>query len=259
MNEQQQMIKDALERLLTDLCTADVVNAAEAGEWPEELWQALTETGLTLAGISEQTGGTGGDVTDSLLVIREAARFAAPVPLAEHFLAARLLESTAMTVSQPVMTVAIGEFEFNSDGRLTGQADHVAFARWADEIILVAVRKSRPFVCRVDSNAPAIIRPRKAAPISNKRLSESSGASAKLPSGKFRSTLIASTGSPARFVPRVISMSEVLTRQTNGRLFLTATRMISSAHRPKATWSACPVKRPSELNSNSPIATVITG
>ena len=122
MNEQQQMIKDALERLLTDLCTADVVNAAEAGEWPEELWQTLTETGLTLAGISEQTGGTGGDVTDSLLVIREAARFAAPVPLAEHFLAARLLESSGMTVSQPVMTVAIGEFEFNSNGGLTGQA-----------------------------------------------------------------------------------------------------------------------------------------
>ena len=152
MNEQQQMIKDALERILTDLCTADVVNAAEAGEWPEELWQALTETGLTLAGISEQTGGTGGDVTDSLLVIREAARFAAPVPLAEHFLAARLLESSGMTVSQPVMTVAIGEFEFNSNGGLTGQADHVAFARWADEIILVAVRKSRPFVCRVNTS-----------------------------------------------------------------------------------------------------------
>ena len=152
MNEQQQMIRDTLERLLTDLCTADVVDAAEAGEWPEELWQALTETGLTLAGISEQTGGTGGDVTDSLLVIREAARFAAPVPLAEHFLAARLLESSAMTVSQPVMTVAIGEFEFNSKGRLTGQADHVAFARWADEIILVAVRKSRPFVCRVNTS-----------------------------------------------------------------------------------------------------------
>lgn len=151
MNNEQSMLKDALERLLTDMCTADVVDAAEAGHWPADLWQSLTEMGFTLAGISEQAGGTGGDIADSLLVIREAARFAAPLPLAEHFLAARLLEESSQTVTRSVMTVASGNFSLDDQGRLRGHADHVAFARWAEEIVLVATRDDQQFVCRVEA------------------------------------------------------------------------------------------------------------
>ncbi len=150
MNEQQRLIRDVIHRILKDLCTAEVVDAAESGEWPGKLWLALTESGLTLAGIPEQAGGAGGEITDSLLVIREAARFAAPVPLAEHFLAASLLQESGLIVTQPVMTVAIGEFELKPGRRLIGQSDHVAFARWADEIILLAVKNGREFVCRVN-------------------------------------------------------------------------------------------------------------
>ena len=150
MNEQQQLIRDVIQRILKDHCTAQVVDAAESGEWPSNFWLALANSGLTLAGISEQAGGAGGEIADSLLVIREAARFAAPVPLAEHFLAASLLEESGLIVTQPIMTVAIGDFELKSEGRLMGQSDQVAFARWADELILVAVRNGREFVCRVN-------------------------------------------------------------------------------------------------------------
>jgi len=150
MNEQQKMIRDALQRILKDFCSTETVEAAELGEWPVNLWRALSESGLTLAGISEQAGGTGGEVSDSLLVISEAAHFAAPVPLAEHFLAALLLEGSGLTVSKTVMTVAIGEFEFSPINRLTGKADHVSFGRWADEIVLLAVRDEQHFVCRVN-------------------------------------------------------------------------------------------------------------
>ena len=158
MNEQQQLIRDVIQRILNDRCRAQVVDAAESGEWPSNLWLALTESGLTLAGISEEAGGAGGEIADSLLVIREAARFAAPVPLAEHFLAASLLEESGLIVTQPIMTVAIGDFELKSDRRLIGQSDQVAFARWADEVILVAVRNGREFVCRV-SVAEIVVEP----------------------------------------------------------------------------------------------------
>lgn len=151
MNEQQLLILDSLERLLGDLCTPEVVDQAENGVWPEQLWQALTETGLTLAGISEEAGGSGGDLADSLLVIREAARFAAPVPLAEHFMAARLLEQAGLSAAQSPMTVATGEFSIDG-GKLVGRADDVAFAQWANEIILVASGADGEFVCRINAS-----------------------------------------------------------------------------------------------------------
>ena len=61
MSEQQQLIKETLARLLTDHCESSVVDAAENGEWAASLWQNLNDTGLTLAGISDSLGGSGGD------------------------------------------------------------------------------------------------------------------------------------------------------------------------------------------------------
>lgn len=88
MNEQQ-LITDTIRRILQDQCAKVTVDAAEAGVWPAGLWQTLEDNGLTLAGISEASGGTGGELAASLLMIREAASVGAPLPLAETFIAAR--------------------------------------------------------------------------------------------------------------------------------------------------------------------------
>ena len=149
MNEQQQLIKDTLDRLLTDLCTKDVVDAAEAGQWPEALWNALTETGLTVAGIPESAAGSGGDIEDSLLVIREAARHAAPLPLAEHFIAASLLAEAGASVPAEPMTIAQGDLQLGSDNQVTGELVNVAFARWCTEVIAIADRDGSPVLCRI--------------------------------------------------------------------------------------------------------------
>lgn len=149
MNEQQQMIQETLQRLFTDLCTPQVVDAAEQGQWPETLWHTLSENGLTLAGIPEAQGGSGGDAADSLLVIREAARFGAPLPLAEHFLAATLLSAAGAQAAEGPMTIALGDFTLLEGQRLKGTADSVAFARWCDEIILVANTEEGKRLCRV--------------------------------------------------------------------------------------------------------------
>lgn len=149
MNEQQQLIKDTLDRLLTDLCTKEVVDAAEAGTWAAGLWGALTETGLTLAGIPEENGGSGGDQADSLLVIREAARFGAPVPLAEHFIAATLLAETGAMAATLPMTIAEGSFSLDAAGRLVGEAASVPFASWCNEMVLVADSDEGHRLCRV--------------------------------------------------------------------------------------------------------------
>lgn len=150
MNEQQRLIEDTLHRLLTDLCTPDVIENSEFGEFASELWQALTETGLTSASIAVDAGGSGGDADDSLLVIRAAAGHAAPVPLAEHFIAALLLADHGASVGSDAMTVASGDFKLDGANRLTGTAAGVAFARWCKQAVLVAASASGPMLCRVD-------------------------------------------------------------------------------------------------------------
>ncbi len=149
MNEQQQLIRDTLGRLMTDLCTPEVVDKSESGTFAKELWQTLTETGLTAAGLPVEVGGSGGDLEDSLLVIREAARFSAPVPLAEHLIAGLLLSEQGQSIDVGPVTIATGEFVINDDSVLSGSATDVAFARWSTQIVLVAQATDGLKLCAV--------------------------------------------------------------------------------------------------------------
>ena len=160
MNEQQLLIRNTLERLLGDLCTPEVVNAAEQGEWPRELWAALVETGLALAGIPEAVGGAGGEPEDSLLVIREAAKFAAPLPLAEHFMAAHLLGEAGGSVSEWPMTIARGDFELGDDLTLVGRADNVAFLHWCGSLVIPARSVSGMKLCTLAVSDASVTRRR---------------------------------------------------------------------------------------------------
>ena len=150
MNEEQQLILETTNRILTDLCTTEVINNSEAGSFAGELWRTLSETGLTLAGIPESLGGSGGQIQDSLMVIREAAKFGAPLPLAETFIAAHLLQSVGEPAAgNAPLTVAAGDFEIDSHFMLTGCADNVAFSRWCKDVVFIARKNSGPVLCRV--------------------------------------------------------------------------------------------------------------
>ena len=149
MNEQQLLISETLNKLLTDLCTPEVVDSSESGTFAANLWQVLTETGLTAAGIGVEAGGAGGDLEDSLLVIREAAKFAAPVPLAEHFIAGLLLSEQGQSIDSGPVTIASGKFSITDDLSLTGTANDVAFARWCTQVVLVAQGSDGLKLCRL--------------------------------------------------------------------------------------------------------------
>src|SRR5204862_1448640 len=77
------IIVDTATRIFGDLCEPQTVNAAEEGRWPEELWNALEESGLTLTWVPDDLGGAGAEIGDGVAVLRGAGRCAAPVPLAE--------------------------------------------------------------------------------------------------------------------------------------------------------------------------------
>ncbi len=47
MNELTTILGDVVTRLFTDLVTKDLLESAETGAWPDALWQAVEENGLT--------------------------------------------------------------------------------------------------------------------------------------------------------------------------------------------------------------------
>ena len=53
------LLADTVTRLFTDLVTKDAIESAEKGVWPEKLWRALEEGGLTLPLVAESAGGAG--------------------------------------------------------------------------------------------------------------------------------------------------------------------------------------------------------
>ncbi len=153
MKEETRLIIETTNRILSDFCTPGIVDATESGEFATELWQTLSENGLILAGLPEHLGGAGGEMGDSLTVIRCAARFAAPIPIAETFIAASLANYVGATsFAGGVVTVANGEFELSANNTLTGKADAVAFGRWAERIYIPARQQGANVLCVVDRN-----------------------------------------------------------------------------------------------------------
>jgi acyl-CoA dehydrogenase len=149
MNEEQQLILDTTRKILSDLCTPEVIDAAEKGNFPTELWTTLEETGLTLAGFPESMGGSGGSIGDSLMIIREAAKFGAPIPIAEMFIAARLTQLAGGNAVTGPATIATGDFTIERDALLVARAENVAFARWCDVILFVADKGDTQVLCTV--------------------------------------------------------------------------------------------------------------
>lgn len=84
-------LAEAAERLFTQRCGADLVNAAEAGTWPQALWQAVEDLAPTGLLVPEDRGGAGGDWSDACALLECAGEFNVPLPIAESVLAGRLL------------------------------------------------------------------------------------------------------------------------------------------------------------------------
>jgi acyl-CoA dehydrogenase len=154
------IIVDTATRIFADLCEPQTVNAAEEGRWPEELWNALEESGLTLTWVPDNLGGAGADMIDGFAVLRVAGRFAAPVPLAETLMAGWLLAQAAISAPPGPMTIAPvhedGNITLEANGKLRGRARHIPFARTAKHIAVLAKRDGAPVVALVAAEGLAI-------------------------------------------------------------------------------------------------------
>jgi alkylation response protein AidB-like acyl-CoA dehydrogenase len=141
MRDETRMLLESMSRLFEDHCTKAVIDAAETGTFPAALWQAVSETGVPLAGVA----GSEVEWSDIYAVLRVAGRYAAPIPLAETMLAAWIASSAGFTVSEQPMTVGPvrggDKLTLERDGngwRLFGRASRLPWGKQAERVVLLA-------------------------------------------------------------------------------------------------------------------------
>lgn len=120
--------------------------------WNPELWEALEGAGLTLVGLGEASGGSGGSAAEAAVILKAAGRHAASIPLAETMLAAWMVESVGGHIPKTPLAVATG-FTIETSGRyrlITGTALAVPWARVARRLALLADDGDESFVVVVD-------------------------------------------------------------------------------------------------------------
>ena len=151
------LLVETLTRMLEEHCTPEVVERAERGEWPKALWDTLEAAGLPLAWVSETQGGAGASLADGFGIVRVAARYAAPVPLAETLLAGWTLSKSGMDALPGPLCAAPtrsdGAPELNSTGRLSGVLRGVPFASHAKALVLVARRDDSAVMAMLELDA----------------------------------------------------------------------------------------------------------
>lgn len=157
-DDETAMIRDTAERLFTDHCDREVLAAAAAGQWPAALWDAVEASGLTLALVSEGSGGAALPVRAALSLIDVAAEYAAPIPLAETMIAAWLLDRAGIAVPSGPLTFAavIGQAQREGSAwHITGVAARVPWGARAG-VVALADGAEGPRLALLDPRALAI-------------------------------------------------------------------------------------------------------
>lgn len=153
MSETSNIVAETAARIFADLADPQTVNKAKDDAWQSQLWAALEESGLTLAWVPDDLGGAGAGLADGFEVLRVAGRFAAPVPIAETLLGGWLLAQAGLSAPSGAMTVVPSRWSdqltIDAEGRVTGKARNVPFARAAQHVAVLADGPKGPVVALV--------------------------------------------------------------------------------------------------------------
>ncbi|MCP4037734.1 MAG: acyl-CoA/acyl-ACP dehydrogenase [bacterium] len=83
--EDQQAVRDLAKQIFADCCTHERLKELEGkGVWlDEDLWRELANANLTSIAVPEEFGGSGMGLVETALMLQEAGRTCAPIPLLE--------------------------------------------------------------------------------------------------------------------------------------------------------------------------------
>jgi acyl-CoA dehydrogenase len=138
----ESIVAETAARIFADLADPQTVNRATDESWKAPLWRAMEDSGLPLAWVPDDLGGSGTSIEDGFAVLSAAGRSALGAPLAETLLAGWLLSRAGMSSPAAAMTVAPARpherITLEADGTLAGSASNVPFASCAQHIAIFA-------------------------------------------------------------------------------------------------------------------------
>src|SRR3989449_7665060 len=155
MNEARAILADVVARLFTERVTRELRQSAETDAWPDALWTAVEENGLTLPLVPEAQGGAGSTWGDAHVVVSAAGRHAVPLPLPETIVAAWLLAGAGLDVPAGPLTLAPAQRDDDlrvkpttGGFRLDGTARRVPWGAGARHVVVVAAGGRHTLVAR---------------------------------------------------------------------------------------------------------------
>lgn len=153
---QQSIVAEVADKIFANLGSPRLAIDAEDAAWRDTLWRTLEDSGLTLAWVPEDLGGSGATLADGFEIAAVAGRFALSVPLIETLLAGWLLAAAAIASPQGPMAVAPCRPQQRlrlDDGMVSGRATRVPFGREAQHIVVHADRDGQPVVALLAAGA----------------------------------------------------------------------------------------------------------
>ena len=133
----RQLFESTVQRLFSDIATPASILTIKAGEWPTPLWDAIEESGFSVAAAPEALGGSGSDWNDLYVVVRAAGRYTVPAPLPEALLANWLLGRAGLPALSGRLSFAATNTLVLTDGKLSGHLLEVPWGRHVESVVTV--------------------------------------------------------------------------------------------------------------------------
>jgi acyl-CoA dehydrogenase len=156
MVDMSAIVLEQADRLFQQHVNKNILSEADGGQWPAPLWTALEDAGLPLASVPEAAGGVGLAAGEVANLIRRAAFYSVPLPLAETMIANRLWVDAGGDPLAGAVTLApvnpqdrLAVTESASGTVLHGTAHHVPWGVQASTVLVFARdANGMGFLCR---------------------------------------------------------------------------------------------------------------
>ncbi len=157
MSDTRRMIEDSTQRLFSEQVDRDVIEAFEAGAFPEALWRQVSDGGFPLAAVPESAGGIGASWAECYPIVRGVGYWRVPLPLADTMVATHLLARAGIEVPDgPLVLVeqdGLAPLEIdgaNGGATVSGEARGVGWARACAHAVISARIDGEPSVLLVE-------------------------------------------------------------------------------------------------------------
>lgn len=159
MEDMSAIVLEQADRLFQQHASKEVLTAADRGEWSASLWTALEDAGLPQALVAEDKGGVGLSARDVANLVRRAAYYSVPLPLAETMLANRLWVDAggdpvagAVTIAPTNPNDRVSVTKQGAGVVLNGTVHAIPWGKQAAHVLVFARNESNEgFLCRVDA------------------------------------------------------------------------------------------------------------